>query len=372
MPNHRAAAAWPRPPSHVHRFALVAHPLQERVAPLLQQPLARSVHHLLHFKLVVLHLVPQLRSAPAEHPHGEQSCVRRVPDRDGRHRHAPRHLHYAQQRVLPVERGGLDRDPDHGEGGHGRDHAREVGRAARPGDHGLQAPSGRRAGVRHELLRRSVRADDVHLVGDPELLQDFDRVVHRGQVGLGAHDDAHQRTRADPSVRGQDVLAYALRFKQLRQRTVQLGVGVGGDVDVSHLSARAVPLSVPMDVGAGHGHSKVDPFHCLFDSSRRSAENVDHRGRSHDQLRVPQRQPAHRPQVVLELARRACVLRVVPRVVRPGRHLVQEYLQLAAAANFRQEQLHAEHARGPLPQRIHRPHRDLLAPVADVRGDVPR
>mmetsp|Transcript_10744 Transcript_10744/g.26503 ORF Transcript_10744/g.26503 Transcript_10744/m.26503 type:complete len:328 (-) Transcript_10744:98-1081(-) len=77
--------------------------------------------------------------------------------------------------------------------------------------------------------------------------------------------------------------------------------------------------------------------------------------------------------MILELRHRARVLRIMSGIVRPRRHLVQQHVHPSSppARGIHEEQLDAERSRGAVPERIHRPGCDLLAPVTDVRGHVP-
>ena len=116
-------------------------------------------------------------------------------DRDGRHRHAFRHLHDREQRIEAVERRALHGHADDRQHRVRRHHARQVRRASGAGNDDFEAavaprsthirPSApvcdgpKRCGIRAARRTRSA------LVGLP----------HRLPVRLAAHDDADERTR---------------------------------------------------------------------------------------------------------------------------------------------------------------------------------
>ena len=70
-----------------------------------------------------------------------------------------------------------------------RHHARQVRRAAGPGDDQFDATA---LGALREFghpHRRAMRGDDLLLEGHVELFEDLGRVTHRVPVGRGSHDD---------------------------------------------------------------------------------------------------------------------------------------------------------------------------------------
>jgi hypothetical protein len=99
-------------------------------------------------------------------------CAARMPaftgvvDGHGRHGYAGRHLHDRQQRCPRRQLGGGHRYADYRQHRQRRHHARQMRRAAGTGDDDAQAARLRSAGVVVELVRRAVRRDDLHLVGD--------------------------------------------------------------------------------------------------------------------------------------------------------------------------------------------------------------
>jgi len=104
-----------------------------------------------------------------------------------------RHLDDGKQRIDSVERLGLHGNSHDGKGGHGGDHAWEVGGAAGASDDDLQATTTGGQGIILELKRRAVSAHDLGLKGDTQLLERVGGVDHRLPVGLRTHDDADQR-----------------------------------------------------------------------------------------------------------------------------------------------------------------------------------
>jgi len=68
----------------------------------------------------------------------------------------------------------------------------KVGGAARTGDDDLDPALHRGPGVLRHEVRSTVGRNDPHLVRDAQLLEHVHRVLHRLQVGLTAHDDAHE------------------------------------------------------------------------------------------------------------------------------------------------------------------------------------
>ncbi len=62
-------------------------------------------------------------------------------------------------------------------------------RAAGAGDDDADAASRGRLGELAHLVRRAVGGDDVRLVGDAELVEGVEALLHGGGIGLRAHDD---------------------------------------------------------------------------------------------------------------------------------------------------------------------------------------
>lgn len=131
-----------------------------------------------------------------------------------RRKQTHRHLNDTVQRVHTIERAALDGHADNGQGGHRRNHARQMCCTARPCDNRAQPPRGRGARVLDEAVGRAVCGDDGELVRDLELVEDARGREHDGQVRVGAHDDAHERVRAGESGPG-----------RLRCGRVQIGLG---------------------------------------------------------------------------------------------------------------------------------------------------
>ena len=132
-------------------------------------------------------------------------ALRGAVDRHRRHRDAPRHLHDRKQAVEAVELRQRHGHTDDRQGGHRRQHARQVGRPAGPGDQDPQAAAGRLLAVGQHLARGAVSRRHPHLVGDLEALEHLCRTLHHGQVRRAAHDDSdegradHRRWRGSPS-----------------------------------------------------------------------------------------------------------------------------------------------------------------------------
>ena len=92
-----------------------------------REPIAESLLQRLRCDLrgdrraIFRQLLAQLGARAGEDRHREQRGVRGAADRDGRHRHAFRHLHDRQQRIETVERLALHRHADHRQNRLGRD-----------------------------------------------------------------------------------------------------------------------------------------------------------------------------------------------------------------------------------------------------------
>ena len=97
------------------------------------------------------------------------------------------------ERIHPRKGPALHRHADHRQGGERGNHARQVGRPAGPGDDHLQAAAGGGAGEVHHLEGGAVGREHPHLNGHPEALQQRHGRLHRGQIGIAAHDHGHGR-----------------------------------------------------------------------------------------------------------------------------------------------------------------------------------
>ena len=84
----------------------------------------------------------------------------RLADRQRADRDAGRHLHDRVQRILPLERLGLDRHAEHRQMRQRGDHARQVRRAAGPGDDDLEAPVARALGILDQPSGGAVGGND--------------------------------------------------------------------------------------------------------------------------------------------------------------------------------------------------------------------
>jgi len=102
---------------------------------------------------------------------GEQPGVPGATDRHGRDRHACGHLDDRQQRVQAVQPCQRNGDADDGKGRDGGQHARQVGGTAGTGDDHPDPATGGRLAESDHLLGRPVRGDDLHLMGDTELVE---------------------------------------------------------------------------------------------------------------------------------------------------------------------------------------------------------
>ena len=109
---------------------------------------------------------------------------------EGGHRHALGHLHDAVQRIHARQVLARHRHAQHRHHRLGRQHARQVRRAAGAGDDGLQAAARGRFGVGKHVVGHAVRRHHARLVRDTKVLQDLHRVLHGVPVGAGAHDHA--------------------------------------------------------------------------------------------------------------------------------------------------------------------------------------
>ncbi len=106
------------------------------------------------------------------------------------HGNALGHLHNAVQRIHTLQVAAGHGHAQHGHGGLGGDHAGQVGRTARTGDDGLQAPAGGGFGVGEHVVGHAVGRDHPRLVRDAELLKNLHCVLHGVPVAAGTHDHA--------------------------------------------------------------------------------------------------------------------------------------------------------------------------------------
>lgn len=75
--------------------------------------------------------------------------------------------------------------------------------------------------------------------------------------------------------------------------------------------------------------------------------------------------------MILKLTRPTSILRIMSRIMRPGRNLIQKHLRLTMMS-FGQKQLHTKNTRGTLSQRVNGTHGNLLAPTTNRGGHIPR
>ena len=93
----------------------------------------------------------------------------------------------------PLSACGFDRHAEHGQGGHRRHHARQVGGPAGAGHDHLEAAVAGALGIVHQALGRAVRGDDPHLVRNVQMFKHINGMAHGLPVRLAAHDDPDQR-----------------------------------------------------------------------------------------------------------------------------------------------------------------------------------
>ena len=85
-----------------------------------------------------------------------------------------------------------------------RDDTGQMRGLARRGDDDLEPVLPGVVGERRDLLRRAVRAGDVHLDLDAERAQRLDAALQRGPVALGTHDErSFGHEKAPPKTRNQ-------------------------------------------------------------------------------------------------------------------------------------------------------------------------
>ena len=251
----------------------------------------------------------------------QQPGVDGVADGHGRDRDAPRHLDDREQRVHPAEMLGRDGHADDRDEGLGREHARQVGRAARAGDDDPQATLRSRLRVAEQLVRRAVRRDDPQLGRDVQLHQHGTGRFEDREVRAAAADHADDRWsvtldhRSPPS--SDAVQRNASRAARARRR----GAGIrGGGGQMPHLaSLEDPPLVVQVEVDGRILHGPPDRPRIEPGVAQRAlAPQVDHR-RRREGIRRPELEPADRPDVLLELRGRGTVQRPVAAVVDTGR-----------------------------------------------------
>ena len=83
------------------------------------------------------------------------------------------------------------RHTQHGHAGFGSQHTRQVRRATRSGNDGLEAAPGGAFGVGEHVVRHTVGRDHLRFVRDTELPQNLDCVLHGLPIAGRAHDDAN-------------------------------------------------------------------------------------------------------------------------------------------------------------------------------------
>ncbi len=106
------------------------------------------------------------------------------------------HLDCGQQRIHSLKCAGGNGHADDRQRGFSRNHAGQVGRAARPRDDDFDAASGGVAGKFRGLARRAVRRGDIDLIGNAEAGQRLARLAHDFQVRVAAHHDCNQGFRS--------------------------------------------------------------------------------------------------------------------------------------------------------------------------------
>mmetsp|Transcript_51280 Transcript_51280/g.109582 ORF Transcript_51280/g.109582 Transcript_51280/m.109582 type:complete len:329 (+) Transcript_51280:883-1869(+) len=159
--------------------------------------------------------------------------------------------------------------------------------------------------------------DDGELIRNTEVVEDLGGSTHRGQVGVGAHYDAHERRR---------LARLALLSGQRGQHPLGLGGGGCAHVDVPHLAARlGRRLTIPVNGRARHGHRPRHGRERGLQLAVVGTDDVEHGGGADLHRGVTQRETEHGTEVLLVLLSVACVERVVARVMRPRRDLVQQH-----------------------------------------------
>ena len=127
-----------------------------------------------------------------QHRHCKQRSVGRtgVADGKGGHRYALGHLHNAVQRIHTVQMFAGDGHAQYRHHGFGRQHARQVRRAASAGNDGLQATALSRFGIGKHVVRHAMRRHHARFMRDAKLRQYLYRMLQGVPVAAGAHQDA--------------------------------------------------------------------------------------------------------------------------------------------------------------------------------------
>jgi hypothetical protein len=114
-----------------------------------------------------------------------------VADGEGRDGDAAGHLHDGEQRVDAVECVRLHGYAKNREACLCGDHAGKMRGAAGSGDDDADAARFGCSGVVEHAIRRAMCGNDLGLVGDCELVENFGSVLEGGPVGARAHDDTN-------------------------------------------------------------------------------------------------------------------------------------------------------------------------------------
>src|SRR2546423_2162442 len=128
-----------------------------------------------------------------------------LPDGDGGHGNAGRHLSHRQQRVEPTQRAPPHRHPDHRQPAPARHHAGEMRRPAGGRDQDLEPAAFGLGRPLATTLGIAVRRAHHYLIADAVAIEHFAAALDGGTVGFTAHDDpnqwriAHGSTRASTS-----------------------------------------------------------------------------------------------------------------------------------------------------------------------------
>jgi hypothetical protein len=97
------------------------------------------------------------------------------------------------QRIHPIQRAPLDGDTHDRNAGHRCDHPWQMRSAACARDDNPQPARPCTTRIRDQPVRRSVCRNDRELVRDVKAVEDARGREERGEVRVGAHDDAYDR-----------------------------------------------------------------------------------------------------------------------------------------------------------------------------------